>query len=43
MNDPNAAAKQVCEDLKKIKEWVFKWKMKFNPDSSKREVNPSKH
>ena len=35
INDPNATAKQLCEDLDKIKEWTFQWKMNFNPDPSK--------
>ena len=35
INDSNATAKQLCEDLDKIKEWAFQWKMSFNPDPSK--------
>ena len=35
INDPTATAKQVCEDLDKITEWAFQWKMSFNPDPSK--------
>ena len=35
INDPNATAKQLCENLDKIKEWAFQWKMSFNPDPSK--------
>ena len=35
ISDPNATAKQLCEDLDKIKEWTFQWKMNFNPDPSK--------
>ena len=35
INDPNATAKQLCEDLDKIKKWAFQWKMGFNPDLSK--------
>ena len=35
INDPNATAKQLYEDLDKIKEWDFQWKMSFNPDPSK--------
>ena len=35
INDPNATTKQICEDLDKIKEWAFQWKMCFNPDPSK--------
>ena len=35
INDPNTTAKQLCEDLDKIAEWAFQWKMSFNPDPSK--------
>ena len=35
INDPNAGAKQLCEDLGNIEEWPFQWKMGFNPDPSK--------
>ena len=35
INDPNATTKKLCEDLYKIKEWDFQWKMSFNPDPSK--------
>ena len=35
ISDPNAAAKQLCADLDKIKQWAFQWKMSFNPDRSK--------
>ena len=35
ISDPNAAAKQLCEDLDKIKERAFRWKMSFNSDLSK--------
>ena len=35
INDPNATAKQLCEDLDKMKELVYQWKTSFNPDSSK--------
>ena len=35
INDPNAAAKQLCKDLDKIKEWDFQRKTSFNPDQSK--------
>ena len=34
-NNPNATAKQLCEDLEKTKECAFQWKMSFNPDPSK--------
>ena len=35
INDLNAGAKQLCEDLGNIEEWPFQWKMSFNPDPSK--------
>ena len=35
INDPNATAKQLCEDLDIITEWAFQLKMSFNPDLSK--------
>ena len=34
-NDPDVTDKQFCEDLNKIKEWAFQWKMSFKPDPSK--------
>ena len=35
INDPNAAAKQLYEDLDIITEMAFQWKMNFNTDPSK--------
>ena len=35
ISDPNAAAKQLCANLDKTKEWAFQWKTSFNPDLSK--------
>ena len=35
IHDPNATAKQFCEDLDKIMEWALQWKKCFNPDPSK--------
>ena len=35
INDRNATAKQLCEDLEKIKERAFHRKMSFNPASYK--------
>ena len=32
INNPNTTAKQLCEDLDKITEWAFQWKMGSNPD-----------
>ena len=31
-NDPNATAKQLCQDLDKITEWAFQWKTSLNPE-----------
>ena len=36
LNYPNTTAKQLCDDLDKIKELAFHWKMSFNPDPSKK-------
>ena len=33
--NPNMSANQLDKDLKEISEWVYKWKMIFNPDISK--------
>ena len=35
MYDSNLTACQLDNDLKKISEWAYKWKMIFNPDISK--------
>ena len=35
VHDVNVSAKELNDDLKKINEWVFQWKMSFNPDPSK--------
>ena len=35
INDPNATAKQLFEDIDKIMEWPFQWEMSSNPDRSK--------
>ena len=35
INDPNATAKQLFEDIDKIMEWRFQWEMSSNPDRSK--------
>ena len=34
-HDVNASAKGLNDDLKKINKWAFRWKLGFNPDSSK--------
>ena len=35
VHDVDLSAKQLNDDLNKISEWVFQWKMAFNPDLSK--------
>ena len=35
VNDPNISAELLNNDLNKIQEWAFQWKMSFNPDPSK--------
>ena len=35
INDPNTTAKQLCEDLDKMVEWTFQWKLSFIADPSK--------
>ena len=35
VHDVDLSAKQLNNDLSKISEWVFQWKMDFNPDLSK--------
>ena len=34
INNSNATAKRLCEDLDKITEWTLQWKKSFNPKSS---------
>ena len=31
----NTSANELNNDLKKVSNWVFQWKMSFNPDPSK--------
>ena len=31
----NTAANEINNDLKKVSNWAFQWKMSFNPDPSK--------
>ena len=33
--DPNISARTLNNDLSKIEQWAFQWKMSFNPDLSK--------
>ena len=35
IHDINVSAGELNEDLKKISEWAFQWKMIFNPDARK--------
>ena len=35
IHDINISAGELNEDLKKISEWAFQWKMIFNPDATK--------
>ena len=34
VHDINTSAKELNEDLNKINNWAFQWKMNFNPDHS---------
>ena len=34
VHDINTSAKELNEDLNKINNWAFQWKMNFNPDPS---------
>ena len=35
VHDPSKSAKLQNDDLQKISDWAFKWKMLFNPDVTK--------
>ena len=35
VHDIDTSASDLNEDLEKIGNWAFQWKMKFNPDSNK--------
>ena len=35
VQDVNTSAKELNDDLKKVNDWAFQWKMSFNPDPSK--------
>ena len=35
VHDINTSATEIIEDLNKINNWAFQWKMNFNPDPSK--------
>ena len=34
-HDINTSANELNNDLKKVSNWAFQWKMSFNPDPSK--------
>ena len=34
-HDVDLSSKQLNDDLKKVSDWVYQWKMSFNPDLSK--------
>ena len=35
VHDINTSAKEVNNDLRKISNWAYRWKMSFNPDPLK--------
>ena len=35
VHDVNTSAKELNDNLKKVNNWAFQWKMSFNPDPSK--------
>ena len=35
VHDTDSSTKQLNDDLKKISDWAYQWKMSFNPDLSK--------
>ena len=35
VNEANISADELNKDLQKISQWVYKWKMSFNPDFKK--------
>ena len=35
VNDINVFTKEINDDLKRISEWAYQWKMMFNPDLTK--------
>ena len=38
-HDITASANELNNDLEKISDWAFQWKMSFNPDPSKQAQN----
>ena len=43
VHDVNTSAKELNDDLKKVNDWAFQWKMSFNPDLSKQALEFSRH
>ena len=46
VNDANISADELDKDLQKVSEWVYRWKMSFNPDLRSdffRKLNKSNH
>ena len=37
IHDNNSSASNLNSDHQKISEWAFKWKMSFNPDTTKQD------
>ena len=35
VNDINVSTEEINNDLKRISEWAYQWKMMFNPDLTK--------
>ena len=35
VHDVDLSSKQLNDDLKKVSDWAYQWKMSFNPDLSK--------
>ena len=38
MEDSNTAASDMNHDLELIRQWAYDWRMSFNPDPQKQEV-----
>ena len=37
VNDINVSTEEINNDLKRISEWAYQWKMMFNPDLTKQD------
>ena len=35
VNDINVSTEEINNDLKRVSEWAYQWKMMFNPDLTK--------